>query len=70
MGWRLPARLAVLMNLSDTSAITLETPHEAKRNMISGDVTLEFTFEKDGSPTRISVLVFGFWLRSSSQAPD
>jgi hypothetical protein len=34
----------------------LETPYEAKRNMISGDVTLEFTFEKDGSPTRISVL--------------
>ncbi|WP_373551586.1 energy transducer TonB [Haliscomenobacter sp.] len=34
----------------------LETPHEAKRNAISGDVTLEFTFEKDGTPTRISVL--------------
>ncbi|HOY17327.1 MAG TPA: energy transducer TonB [Haliscomenobacter sp.] len=34
----------------------LETPFEAKRNLISGDVTLEFTFEKDGSPTRISVL--------------
>lgn len=34
----------------------LETPYEAKRNMISGDVTLEFTFEKDGSPTRIGIL--------------
>lgn len=34
----------------------IETPLEAKRNFVSGDVTLEFTFEKDGTPTRISVL--------------
>ncbi len=34
----------------------IETPLEAKRNFVSGDVTLEFTFEKDGTPTRIGVL--------------
>lgn len=34
----------------------IETPFEAKLNAISGDVTLEFTFEKDGTPTRIRIL--------------
>lgn len=34
----------------------IETPFEAKLNAISGDVTLEFTFEKDGKPTQIKVL--------------
>ena len=34
----------------------IETPFEAKLNAISGDVTLEFTFEKDGKPARIKVL--------------
>lgn len=34
----------------------IETPFEAKLNAISGDVTLEFTFEKDGKPTRIRIL--------------
>ena len=34
----------------------LETPAEAKFNGIRGDVTIEFTFEKDGTPTNLSVL--------------
>jgi Gram-negative bacterial TonB protein C-terminal len=34
----------------------IETPFEAKLHAISGDVTLEFTFEKDGTPTQIKVL--------------
>ncbi len=34
----------------------IETPFEAKLNAISGDVTLEFTFEKDGKPARIRIL--------------
>jgi TonB family protein len=34
----------------------LETPFEARRHMISGTVTLEFTFDKEGKPTRFSVL--------------
>lgn len=34
----------------------IETPFEAKLNGISGDVTLEFTFEKDGKPARIRIL--------------
>ena len=34
----------------------IETPFEAKLNAISGDVTLEFSFEKDGTPTQIKVL--------------
>lgn len=34
----------------------IETPFEAKLNAVSGDVTLEFTFEKDGKPTRIRIL--------------
>lgn len=34
----------------------LETPSEAKFNGIRGDVTIEFTFEKDGTPTNLSVL--------------
>jgi hypothetical protein len=34
----------------------IETPFEAKLNAVSGDVTLEFTFEKDGKPARIRIL--------------
>lgn len=34
----------------------IETPFEAKLNGVSGDVTLEFTFEKDGKPARIRIL--------------
>lgn len=34
----------------------LEMPYEAKRHVISGTVTLEFTFEKDGTPTRFNIL--------------
>lgn len=34
----------------------IEMPFEAKLNAVSGDVTLEFTFEKDGKPARIRIL--------------
>lgn len=34
----------------------LEMPFEAKKHMMGGTVTLEFTFEKDGTPTRFNIL--------------